>query len=184
MNSFNNSKERSKMMREIFAEVYEQYPLFVTQQEAAQICNVDIQTIRKWEKDGELPFTKAVDRLLHYHQILLDDVLGILYERNCLQDSEDPYVMKMRRFYEQKYKSVPERLYVKDVADITGYVKQMVARWMHNGHLKGYNRGKPFLIPKRYLIDFVCGPYYRRIIRKSSVHKSDMQSFLEEFNRS
>jgi transcriptional regulator with XRE-family HTH domain len=180
MDSFDNKDERSRTLRKIFAEVYKQYPLFVTQQEAAKICNVDNQTIRKWEKDGGLPFTKAVDKLLHFHQISLDDLLGYFYEKNCLQDSENPYVIEMRRFYEQKYKDFPDRLYVKDVATMTGYVKQIVAEWMHNGHLKGYNRGKPFLIPKKYLIDFVCGPYYRRIIRKSNVHKTDMQSFLEQ----
>jgi len=180
MDSFNNKVGRSGMLREIFPEVYEQYPLFVTQQEAAKICNVDVQTIRKWEKDGELPFTKAVDRLLHFHQILLDDLLGYFYEKNCLQDSENPYIIKMRQFYEQKYKDFPDRLYVKDVAKMTGYVKSIVVEWMHNGHLKGYNRGKPFLIPKKYLIDFVCGPYYRRIIRKSRTHIADMKRFQNE----
>jgi DNA-binding transcriptional regulator YiaG len=50
MDSFDNKDERSRTLRKIFAEVYKQYPLFVTQQEAAKICNVDIQTIRKWER--------------------------------------------------------------------------------------------------------------------------------------
>jgi hypothetical protein len=91
-------------------------------------------------------------------------------------------MVKLRQFYTQKYKDYPDALLIRDVVAMTGYVKTTIVNWMHNGHLKGYNRGKIYRIPKKHLVDFVCSPYYRTIIRKSKSQRADMQSFLEELN--
>ena len=181
MEDFQNEKERLYTLKKTYPEVYKEYPDLITQQQAAEICGVDVQTIRKWEKSGDLPFTTAVNRLIHYQQIKLDDLLTCLYVRGCLHEPNSIYMMKLRQFYTKKYKDYPDGLLIRDVAAMTGYVKTTVVNWMNKGHLRGYNRGKIYRIPKKYLIDFVCGSYYRQIIRTSEIHKADMQSFLEEF---
>ena len=184
MTEFLNEKERTETLRILFPDVYRKYPKTITQQQAAEISQVDVQTIRKWEQTGSLPFVPAVDRLLHYHQIRLDDLLALLYSKRCLHDPQSIYMVMLRQFYVQKYRDYPEALLIRDVIEMTGYVKTTVVNWMNHDWLKGYNRGRVYRIPKRYLINFVCGPYYRQIIRKSKVQRADMQSFLEIYQES
>jgi transposase len=180
MEDFKNEKERNTILQKLFSDVYIKYPHTVSQKQAAEICQVNVQTIRKWEKDGELLFTRIIDGSIHYQQIKLDDLLACLYKKECLHDAESVYMKKLRQFYARKYKDYPEALLVRDVVAMTGYVKTTVVNWMNSGHLKGHNKGKIYRIPKKYLIDFVCGSYYRQIKRKSNIQKVDMQNFLEE----
>jgi transcriptional regulator with XRE-family HTH domain len=180
MDDFKDEKERSEIFIKLFADILEKYPQIISQQQAAEICQVSVQTIREWEKSGDLPFSPKIDKLLHYHQIRLDDLLTCLYIKECLHDSESFYMKQLRKFYTHKYKTHSDMLLIRDVVVITGFGKTTVVNWMNNGRLKGYNRGRIYRIPKIYLIDFVCGSYYRKIIRKSKIQKADMQSFLEE----
>jgi len=184
MYEFKNEKERDTILQKLFSEILIKYPHTVSQQQAAEICQVDVQTIRKWEKSGELPFIPMIDGLIHYHEIKLNDVLTCLYIKECLHDPESFYMKKLRQFYIQKYKDYSDLLLIRDIVIITGFGKTTVVNWMNNGHLKGYNKRKVFKIPKKYLIDFVCGSYYRKIIRKSKIQKADIRNFLEELKKS
>lgn len=184
MEDFQNEKERMETLLKLFPDILLKYPRTITQQQAAEICQVDVQTIRQWEKSGDLPFISTVSGLIHHQQIRLDDLLTCLYIKKCLHEPDSFYISKLRQFYVNKYKSYPEALKIHDVVVMTGYVKTTVVNWMNNEWLKGYNRGRVYRIPKKYLIDFVCGSYYRQIIRKSEIQKADMQSFLEELKRS
>jgi len=183
MDDFQSERERVETLHSLFPDAYQKYPKIITQQQAAEISRVDTQTIRYWEQSGDLPFTPAVDRLLHYHQIKLDDLLALLYKKRCLHNPQSLYMASLRQFYIQKYCEYPEALYIRDVVCMTGYVKTTIVNWMNHGWLRGYNKGRTYRIPKSYLIDFVCGSYYRQIIRKSKAHKADMQSFLEELRK-
>ena len=184
MNELLNDNERADTLHNLFPDVYRKYPKTITQQQAAEISQVDVQTIRAWEQFGDLPYTPAVDRLLHYHQIKLDDLLALLCEKRCLHSPQSIYMVMLRQFYVQKYRDYPEALLIRDVVEMTGYVKTTVVNWVNHGWLKGYNRGRVYRIPKRYLIDFACGPYYRQIGRKSKAQRADMQSFLEIYHKS
>jgi len=184
MNHFQSNEERLKVLSLTFADVYEKYPCEITQQQAAEICAISVQTIRKWEKFGDLPFKWQVNKLIHYHTIQLDDLLTCLYEKSCMQEADCEYISLMQRFYENKYKSLPSGLLIKEVAAITGYGKTTIVNWINQGKLKGYNRGRVFRIPKKFLVDFVCSSYYRKIKRQSSIHKADIQNFLEINNLS
>jgi DNA-binding XRE family transcriptional regulator len=183
MSDFQNDKERLDTLKKTFPDIYEKYPKTVTQQQAAEICRVDIQTIRHWEKSGDVPFVPAVNKLIHYHQIRLDDLLTCLYIKNCLHESGSLYMKTLRQYYIRKFIDFPDALLIRDIVAMTGYVKTTAVYWMNLGYLKGYNRGRTYRIPKKYMIDFVCGTYYRQIKRKSDVHKADMQSFLEELKK-
>jgi len=163
MKHFQNEKERLEALVKSFPEVFRKYPQTVSQKQAAEICKVAVKTIRKWEKSGNLPFIPAVNKLVHYHKIRLDDLLSCLYIKECRHDSESLYMKKLKQFYVHKYKDYPEALFVKDIVVMTGYAKTTVVNWMNNERLKGYNKGKIYRTPKKYLIDFVCGSYYGKI---------------------
>lgn len=180
MEDFKNDTERMETLKRIFSDVYQRYPEYVTQQQAAEICEVDVQTIRKWEKSGDLPYVTVIDHLVHYHQIKLDTLLTCLYIKNCLHDGDSPFIVKLRQYYTKKLLKYADGLLIREVSTITGYGKTAVVNWMNRGRLKGHNRGRIYRIPKKYLIDFLCGPYYRQIVRKSKIHRADMQSFLEQ----
>jgi len=49
MEDFQNEKERFYTLKKTYPEVYKKYPDLITQQQAAEICGIDVQTIRKWE---------------------------------------------------------------------------------------------------------------------------------------
>jgi len=183
MKDFKNEKEQAKILQKLFSDILKKYPETISQQQAAEICQVKVRTIRKWEKSGDLPFIPKIDGLLHYHQIKLYDLLTCLYEKECLHDPESFYMKQLKRFYIHKYKNHSDMLLIKEVAVITGFGKTAIVRWMNSGILKGYNKGRVYRIPKIYLIDFVCGSYYRKIIRKSKIQQADMQEFLEELRK-
>ena len=183
MDGFSNDKQQESEVHSAFAEIVKIYPEYITQLQALEICRVAPKTIRKWQQEGHLQFEVVNDGLRHCHAIKRDDILALLYSKHCLEPVDGDYMIAMRRYYIQKYISYPDGLVVSDVVEMTGYVKQTVAKWMHKNLLNGYNRGKLFRIPKKHLIDFVCSPYYRQIVRKSKTHTIDVQSFLEEYKK-
>ena len=184
MEGFQNEEERMEILQKLFPDVLRKYPKTITQQQASEISCVGVRTIRKWERSGKLPFVPAIDKLLHYHQINLYDLLDYLYAKNCLHDPDGLYMVRLKTFYIEKYKSYPDALLTRDISNMTGYGKTSVIRWLNIGWLKGYTKRSVFRIPKQYLINFVCNPHYRQITRKSKVHKADMQSFLDDLQKS
>lgn len=182
MEYFHSETDRTLRVKSAYPQVFEENPNVVSQQEAARICGVHIKTIQSWQKSGDLPFSWNNDHLLHYHEIKLLDLMTCCYVKYCLHHPGGDFSSALRRYYEKKCTPYPECLYTKDIVQLTGYVKQIVVRWIKNGHLRGYV-GKKSRIPKRYFIDFLCGSYYMQIKRKSNIHKADMQSFLEEYQK-
>ena len=149
MGDFQNEKERMETLVKLFPDILCKYPGTVTQRQAAEICQVDVQTIRRWEQSGELSFVPAVNRLVHYHKIELYDLLTCLYKIRCLHDPESFYMIRLRDFYARRYKEYPDALLIRDVVLITGYGKTTIVNWMNRGWLKGYSRGRIYRIPKR-----------------------------------
>ena len=183
MEYFRDEKERLETLLKTFPDIFLKYPKTITQQQAAEICNVDVQTIRNWEKSGDLSFVPKFNRLIHYQQIKLEDLLTCWYIKQFLHEKDSIYISMLRKFYTQKYINYPGALYIRDVVYMTGYSKSAIVNWMNNDWLKGYNRGKTYRIPKKYLLDFVCGTYYQQIRRKSEIHKIDMESFMGKFEK-
>ena len=63
------------------------------------------------------------------------------------------------------------------ISEVTGYRVAVVNRWCSKGKLKHFVIKGRNLVPKIYLIDFLCSLDFRKISRKSDWHISSLQNY-------
>lgn len=86
----------------------------------------------------------------------------------------------MHRYYKTILSTYPDILTADDVVKLTGYVKTSINNWCRKGHLKSFKKNGCNYIPKVYLIDFFCSPYFRTIVRKSKWHIYILKEFARQ----
>lgn len=79
--------------------------------------------------------------------------------------------MVMRYHYENELKHYPDVLTVSDISRLTGYSQHTVSRWCTEGRVKTLMRQPKFIVPKVWLLDFLCSDDYNQINRKSKKHR-------------
>jgi len=163
----------------LYRDIIDKYPPLVNQKQMAKICKMGVHTIRTLIKNSKIPYQNRTDGFNRWYEIKLNDVLKFLYEKECRQDVKSSYMVKLRRFYKKHLIEYPDVITVKEITEITGYVDTTVVNWINRGLLQAY-KGKIYKIPKVYLIDFLCGAYYRQSRRKTIIQKKTMQIFLSE----
>lgn len=77
---------------------------------------------------------------------------------------------KYRRFYESRLSSQPEVINVGAVVDFTGYDRRTVSQWIRLGKLRALVLPQKYMIPKCYLIDWLCSDEYNSTVRKTRRH--------------
>ena len=183
MEDSKNKTERPVSLQKLFPDIYASSPEYLTQQQAAEICQVSSKTIRGWQEQKKLPSPKNGKMPGNRHQIKLDDAVICLLERKWSQETYNLFPAALKAFYTKNYRAFPDGLLTRDVIAMTGYNHNLVYKWIQNGYLKCYSGGNKHRIPKKYLIDFVCGPHFQGIERKSCVHKADIRSFMNNIAR-
>ncbi len=83
----------------------------------------------------------------------------------------------MHGFYKELLSKYPDVMTADDVVKLTGYVKTSVNNWCRKKHLKSFKKNGINHIPKVYLIEFFCSPYFRTIVRKSNWHIYILKEF-------
>lgn len=86
----------------------------------------------------------------------------------------------MHGYYQGLLSKYPDVLTANDVVKLTGYVKTSVNNWCRKGCLKSFKRNGINYIPKVYLIEFFCSPYFRTIVRKSNWHIYILKEFARQ----
>ena len=76
----------------------------------------------------------------------------------------------VREYFEKQMDSYPDVLTVKMVAEATGYNLKTVSRWCTSGRLRTIQQSPKFMVPKIWLLDFMCSEDYNHIVRKSNEH--------------
>jgi len=76
----------------------------------------------------------------------------------------------LRRYYETALVDQPMLLNVHDVCRITGYRRTAVRNWMLRGELHFLAKEPRYLVPKPWLIDYLCTEQYNEKGRKSDTH--------------
>ncbi|MDR1630779.1 MAG: helix-turn-helix domain-containing protein [Oscillospiraceae bacterium] len=184
-----------------FSELLEIYPPIISLEKLYKICHISKRKANWLLVNGIIPCLDSGKKTRRF-QIKMTDVIDYLKKDNdkkiliplglfnaktpcksrkneLFQYLNDPNrLKKLQSFYEHRYSKYPSGLKVKDVAAITGYAVSTVSRWTSKGYLRAY-KVAGFLVPKKYLIEFVCSQFYFQIQNKSETHKADMQSFLE-----
>lgn len=77
---------------------------------------------------------------------------------------------KTRRYYESKLAAYLDVIDVAAAVDFTGYNRRTVCQWIRVGKLKALSLLQKYMIPKCYLIDWLCSDDYNNTNRKSRRH--------------
>ena len=83
----------------------------------------------------------------------------------CAKDEK-----KLRRYYESRLAALPDVMDVAAAVDFTGYNRRTVCQWIRVGKLKALALLQKYMIPKCYLIDWLCSDDYNNTNRKSRRH--------------
>ena len=76
----------------------------------------------------------------------------------------------VREYFEKQLESYSDVLTVKMVAEATGYNLKTVSRWCTSGRLRTIQQSPKFMVPKVWLLGFVCSDDYNNIVRKNKKH--------------
>lgn len=80
-----------------------------------------------------------------------------------------------KKYFYIKLRRYPDVLTAADIKAITGYSKEAIRTWIINNIIPAIKVKKKFFISKEDLIKFLISPRYMNIIRKSKIHKMDME---------
>ena len=98
-----------------------------------------------------------------------------------IQAQLDSDKKKCRRFYEGKLSSQPDVIDVGAIVDFTGYNRRTVSQWIRLGKLRALVLPQKYMVPKCYLIDWLCSDEYNNTNRKTREHV-DMLWELSKWN--
>lgn len=76
----------------------------------------------------------------------------------------------VREYFTKQLEPYSDVFTVKMVAEATGYNLKTVSRWCTSGRLKTIQRSPQFMVPKVWLLDFMCSEDYNNIVRKNKKH--------------
>ena len=171
--------------------VIDRYPEYVTQKEMCAILGICKSTAYSIQKRGLIPFEYTSTSEGRRQRIKITDILLYQYKEMCFEELENEYVESLRSYYKKQLCDFPQLLMVPDVMRFTGYAKTTVNNWIlrdklrpfkyKNKLIQSFRRGRCFLIMKDSFLNFLTGPYYRSITRKSTVHKEQAKQCEQLF---
>ena len=177
---------------EYCSSVIDCYPEYVTQKEMCAILGICKSTAYSIQKKGIIPFEYVSTSEGRRQRIKITDILLYQYQKICFGEIKNEYVEGLRRYYQKQLSSFPQLLLVSDIMRFTGYAKTTINNWIQRNELKSlryknkriqsFRRGKGSLITKDAFLDFLTGPYYRSISRKSDIHKAQAEQYEQLFD--
>ena len=88
----------------------------------------------------------------------------------------------LRQFYEAALADWPQVLRVQDICRFTGYRRSAVRNWMLRGELACLTREPRCLVPKSWLINYLCSEQYNHKARKSDAHVRQLWEAYQELS--
>lgn len=157
----------------------EKVPKFVTKEEFCAICGICSHYATKLLKTGQIPYVKRCKQvqgekqkhILHYYDIATKDITVFAKIHADISECNEKEEEIIKQYYKKKYKSIPDKLSIKETSQILGYDDESIRRWIAKGCLVGVRIRETYFIAKEDLIEFVTSEYYRKIFKKSDVHK-------------
>ncbi|MCX7715213.1 MAG: hypothetical protein N2171_05765 [Clostridia bacterium] len=176
---------------EYCSSIIDRYPEYVTQKEMCAILGICKSTAYSIQKKGIIPFEYVSTSEGRRQRVKITDVLLFQYQKMCFEEIENEYVEGLRRYYQKQLQDYPQLLLVSDIMRFSGYAKTTINNWIQRNELKSlryknkriqsFRRGKGSLITKDAFLDFLTGPYYRNISRKSDTHKAQAEQYEQLF---
>jgi len=157
-----------------------QYPEYVSLDQFYRICRIAKRSARYLIENGIIPAIDTGKRTWRY-QISIDDVITYLYRREQVGSMippgavtsryKDRAASTTRKSFSQMVKQGQERkvaeyfkliyadcadvLTTNDIADMTGLNRGTIMKLAKDGYIKSIADRPKYLIPKRYLLEFV-----------------------------
>ena len=185
----------------------EKYGEVITLEQLYRICHISKRKA-KWLLDNKIIPCEDSGKKTRRYKIKTDDVIGYI---DTLRQHGDPtpvgifssqcqgkpkkadefrplyeylktesHVAQLREYYKKLFRHFPDGLTTIQIAQMTGFHRNSVNKWIKKGHLKAY-RGNINLIPKTYVLDFLCSDYYVKAHVRSDLQKEHMLNFLEQY---
>lgn len=175
---------------------WDEIPDTISKEQLYRVCHISKSTALYLLKSGKIPCSDTGRKTRRY-TIQKSDVIEYLKNRAVFPESYSapagwygghyqikmekelpPAVLtQMQEFYNEMLQSYKDVMTSAEVIAFTGYVKSSVNHWCRSGVLKAFKRGIVFYVPKVYLIEFLCGNYFRTITRKSETHIRLLKEF-------
>ena len=86
-------------------------------------------------------------------------------------------LMALHEYYVDLLSDYKDVIFSQEVVKLTEYAKTTINNWCGKGRLKHFVKHSTYYIPKVFLIEFFCSPYFRSIIRKTSWHIQTINEF-------
>jgi hypothetical protein len=176
---------------EFICSVSERYPEYMTQKEMAAMLSICKSKTYAIQKQGQIPFEYISTAEGRRQQIKTTDILLYQYEQMCFNEIDSDFTDMLRSYFERRLKTFPQLLVTADIRQFTGYVKTTVNNWIErnllkalcyqNQRIKSPQLDKGTLITKVAFVDFLISPYYRNIVRKSTLHREQAQDYQKLF---
>lgn len=168
----------------------------ITKEQFYRICHISKSTALYLLKSGAVPCEYSGKKTRCY-KIKKDDVQKYLESKGkfpeCYSAPKDWHrgyrkivlpaemseetLMALHEYYVDLLSDYKDVIPSQEVVKLTGYAKTTINNWCGKGRLKHLVKHNTYYIPKVFLIDFFCSPYFRCIIRKSFWHIQMVNEF-------
>lgn len=174
---------------------WDEIPNIITKEQFYRICHISKTTALQLLSSGKVPCENSGKKTRCY-KIRKEDVQKYLEKRAIFPEAysapigwycnghkrttkEVPPVIldDMNDYYIDRLKAYPDVLTNQQIADFTGYGKTSINRWCSKGWLKHFKKGRAHLVPKVFLLEFLCSVHFRAINQKTGRHIQLLKGF-------
>ena len=173
------------------------YPEIMNKEQLRTVCHISKRTSLYLLRSGLIP-NETTGKKTRCYRIRKSDVIAFLKDREAhpskylapdnwyrygISDMKDCKIHPMpdlpdretlQAFYEERLSAFQDVMDVSAVVTFTGYNRRTVGEWIRKARLKAVLYNGRYIIPKNYLLDWLCSEEYNRITRKSEVHISTL----------
>lgn len=177
---------------------WSEVPSVITKEQMRLICHCSKRTALYYLKSGKIP-CEYTGKKTRCYKIKREDLMVFLEDKEQNPEyytvPENWYSYKypsirssysslpnikgedLHEYYQYLLKEYPDVMETGMISEATGYNVAVVNRWCSKGKLKHFDIKNRNLVPKVYLIDFLCSLDFRKISRKSDWHISSLQNY-------
>lgn len=159
-------------------------PAYLSKEQFYKACHISKATALKLIKSGLIPVIDTHKQTKRY-LIAREDAEHFMRDR---EQNPEKYKLdkvrtyggfriyqqsvgaRMRRLAQAEWDNLPDILSVQVIVELLGYQKKTILRWRREWGLQGIQVSGIHYIPKSSLLDFIAGPDFHRIQRKSEKH--------------
>lgn len=177
---------------------WSEVPSIITKEQMRLICHCSKRTALYYLKSGKLPCEYSGKKTRCY-KIRKEDLMVFLEDKEQNPEyytvpenwysNKNPSIRSshstlpnikgedLHEYFQYLLKEYPDVMETSMISEVTGYRLAVVNRWCSKGKLKHFVIKGRNLVPKIYLIDFLCSLDFRKISRKSDWHISSLQNY-------